>query len=124
MNEDDQLAQIRARLHTPRPELKARFGELYEQILAILQRHDPIGIGYLPDEYEPEVDTILLRLSEAHSLAALRRIIYEEFVWWFGSSEAASWEERLATSEAGLEENYEPIALEIWSVLQSYRGAE
>src|SRR5688572_5981665 len=102
MNDEEQLAQIRARLHTPSPELKVRFGELYEQILAILQRHDPIGIAELPGEYAPEVNTILLRLSEAHSVAALRRVIYEEFVWWFGSAEA-SWEERLADNEAGAE---------------------
>jgi hypothetical protein len=129
MSDEALLAQIRARDYTAlqevraaHQEVKARFGKLYEQFLAILQRHDPIGIAELPGEYGPEVNTILLRLSEAQSVAALRRVIYEEFVWWFSNAEATSWEERSGNNDAGSEEDYEPIAREIWDVLRNYRA--
>ena len=45
--------------------LRARYGSLYDEVLRILTKHDPIEIAELPDEYEPEVDTILPRLERA-----------------------------------------------------------
>jgi hypothetical protein len=36
-----------------------------------------------PDEYEPEVGTILPRLKTAHSVPDIRQIIREEFLRWF-----------------------------------------
>ena len=99
--------------------LKRKFGELYPEVLAIIQRHDPIGIAFVGDnEYDPELGTILLRLGDAHSEDDLRRIIYEEFVWWFSDYKLQTWQERLATTSAGTEEKYQEIAHEIWLLLQ------
>ena len=108
------LPQSAEQLNADRDRLRRRFGSLYSDILEILQHHDPIGIGFLPDEYEPEVDTILLRLDGVSSENELQRIIYEEFVWWFSNSEAQSWQEKLDDNDAGLESKYEGIAREIW----------
>jgi hypothetical protein len=95
--------------------IKNTFGSLYTGVLDILQRHDPIGVGLIAlDEYSPETDTIVLRLHEAKSVASLRRIIWEEFVWWFSNS--GDWEQKLADNDAGPEENYTEIAREIWDL--------
>src|SRR5258708_5710917 len=111
------LPNTAEQINADRDRIKRRFGHLYTDILEIIQRHDPIGIGYLPDEYEPEVDTILLRLESASSEGELRQIIHEEFIWWFSNSEAQSWQDRLDTHSAGAEEKYEGIASEIWPLL-------
>src|SRR4051794_16311052 len=80
--------------HADRDRLKRRFGGLYQEVFGILQRHDPIHIAlYSNDEYEPEVDTILLRLGQARSEDEVRRIVWEEFVWWFSWAGPQSWEE-------------------------------
>lgn len=74
----DKAKEIRAE----RERLKRTYGKLYDQVLEILFRHDPIGINFKDnkDEYSPEAGTILPRLKEAGSQAKLRRIIHEEFV--------------------------------------------
>jgi hypothetical protein len=109
-------------MHADRDRLKRRFGGLYQDVLAIIQRHDPIQIAFVADdEYEPEVDTILLRLGDAHSEDEIRRVVYEEFAWWFADSKAQSWQERLAGANdiAGSEEKYREIAHDIWLLLRS-----
>jgi hypothetical protein len=67
MNEADLIRQNRTRL-------KERYHLLYDEILDIVFRHDPIGINFETnaDEYEPEVGTILPRLKEAASPNDLR----------------------------------------------------
>lgn len=60
----------------------------------------------VPDEYEPEVDTILPRLKHARTPEELRRIIHTEFVKWFDAG------------TAGPEVNYDGISREIWAVWQ------
>ena len=74
-------------------------------IRGILRRCDPIGLirlGAPPDEYDPEVGTIMPRLEEATSQLELRRIVHEEFVAWFGAG------------TAGAVELYDRCAAEIW----------
>lgn len=47
--------------------LRRQYQGLYDEVLAILARHDPIGIVFGDeslDEYEPEVDMILPRLRD------------------------------------------------------------
>jgi hypothetical protein len=111
------LPSDREQLLAERDRVKRRFGPLYDGVLEILQRYNPTGIGIIAnDEYEPEVDTILLRLGEAHSLGECRHIIHEEFVWWFSDSAAESWEKRLMDNDAGPEEKYQGIAEEVWSL--------
>lgn len=100
-------SEIRAR----RTALRRRFGALYEEVLAIVTRHDPIGIADVPGEYEPEVGTILPRLQDVHSEPGLRNVVHEEFVRWFGAT------------VAGPEAGYDKVAREIWVALQRWRAA-
>lgn len=92
-----------------RQALKKKFGTLYDEVLAIITRHDPIGIADVPDKYEPEVETILPLLEQAQSKSELRRIVYQEFVHWFGAQ------------VAGPEPDYDKVAGEIWDAWQGRR---
>ena len=47
-----------------------------------------INVGY-PDEYEPEVRTILPRLPDCNSLSEVRQVVEEEFGRWFGPGETS-----------------------------------
>lgn len=96
---------------TRRTALKTRFGALYDEVLAIVSRHDPIGIADVPDEYEPEVDTILPHIENVHSVSEVRRVVHEEFVHWFGRQ------------VAGPQARYDKLAREIWDALQRWRAA-
>jgi hypothetical protein len=97
-----------------RRRLRAQYGTLYDDISAILFRHDPIGINFETntDEYEPEVGTILPRLREASCAADLSRIVHEEFLRWFNEDEIV-----------GSPAHYEKIVEEIWNAYQK-RSAE
>ncbi len=88
--------------------LKEEFGHLYDDVLSLLFRHDPIGInfGVNPDEYAPEVRTILPRLRACGSDHDVARVVYEEFTRWFG--------------DPGSLERYETIGAEIWQVWQRF----
>jgi hypothetical protein len=96
--------------------LRKQYQELFDFVRDVLNRHDPVGIGYTPDEYEPEVGTILPRLREAADVDALQRIVHEEFCVWF-SSGSGSREVQIANGEstAGPLSRYRGIAEEIWS---------
>lgn len=69
---------------------------------ALLFEVDPLDINYESntDEYRPEAETITLRRREASSLEGVHRIVYEEFMRWFG--------------EVGPPDRRERIANEIW----------
>ena len=93
-----------------RAELKHRYGLAYRQLSEILFTQDPIGIRFETntDEYEPEVDTILPRLRTCSDTAEVNRVVHEEFVRWFG------------TSEAGPSAKYQTIAKKIWAEVLPY----
>ena len=79
---------------------------LFEDILALLYRHDPVGlaeIGAPADEYWPEVEALLPRLREATSKDDLRRIIHSVFLQKFEAEETC-----------GPESAYESVSQEIW----------
>ena len=80
-----------------------------EQLETLLFRHDPIGINFEDntDEYRAEAQTITLRRAEATTQDGLRRIVYEEFVRWFGDN------------LAGPEGRYDAIARELWGAWSS-----
>ncbi|MBI4497972.1 MAG: hypothetical protein HY689_08755 [Chloroflexi bacterium] len=94
---------------------KAAYTELYDQVLAILCRHDPVGVSdsneESAEEYAPEVGTILSRLPQHGSVEEFRRIIHEEFVQWF------------SPQTAGPETSYQAIAYEVWAAWQRYQSA-
>ncbi len=84
------------------------YGEdIYQDIIKILWDHDPIRLHSSPrkHEYEPEARTITPRLLEASYEQELHKIIYEEFVRWFGSSVQS-------------EDDYIKIAHDIWQTWQ------
>ncbi len=93
-----------------RQKLKHEYGELYDEILEILFRNDPIGINFEinTDEYEPEVGTILPQLKEACSPGDLQKIIHQEFVRWFGAD------------IAGSRAKYARIAQEVWDAYKKH----
>jgi len=84
-----------------RVELKRAYGAAYARLSDILFREDPIGINFdeNTDEYEPEVDTILPRLRDAHSEEDVRGIVHEEFVKWFEASIAGPPEKYYVVAE-------------------------
>ncbi len=71
---------------------------------ALFFEADPIGINFESntDEYRPEAETVQLRKSEAGSVEDVRRIVYEEFIRWFGDD------------VVGTPEKYEQVARSIW----------
>ena len=72
-----------------RQHLKQAYGKFYTALTLLLADYDPMGLvrGGAPlNEYEPEVDAILLRLHEASSPSTLGHIIYETIVAYFGST--------------------------------------
>lgn len=67
--------------------LRQEYGWFHTSCVEILASSDPLGLvasGAPDDEYDIEVDVILLRMGEATSLDILSDIIYEEFIRCFG----------------------------------------
>jgi hypothetical protein len=92
--------------------VKAEYGQLFDDIAALLFRHGPVIINFETnrDEYEPEVRTILPRLRSCSSAEDVCRVVHEEFIGWF-SAESAEPQER-----------YAKIALEIWGHWQKFNA--
>jgi hypothetical protein len=93
-----------------RRRIRARYGELFDSVVALLFRHDPIGVNFgdniNPDEYEPEAETILPRLNRCSSSNDVLEAVHQEFVRWFGED------------TAGTQERYVQVAAEIWQLWQ------
>ena len=89
------------------------YGALFNEVAALLFRHDPVGINFDENtgEYESEVGTILPRLRTCNSADEVRRVVHEEFVRWFDSV------------TAGPESACTEIAAEIWNLWQRYGSA-
>ena len=96
-----------------RAALRARYGASYERLSAILFEEDPIGInfGNNSDEYEPEVDTILPRLSECQTVVEIRQVVHAELVRWFDGV------------DVGSPERYSRIAQRVLDELPEVTGA-
>jgi hypothetical protein len=84
-----------------RAALRQRYGTLFDKIAAILFEADPMGINFETntDEYEPEAETILLRLGQADTADDVARIVHEEFVRWFSVDDAGAAEAWRACSQ-------------------------
>lgn len=96
----------RDRILRERAALRAQFGTLLDDVLAVLFRDDPIGINYETntDEYDPEARAILPRLKECASEKDVARVVHEEFVHLFDAK------------IAGTMDRYEKVAAEIWQL--------
>jgi hypothetical protein len=106
--------QIKTRLtRWRRSYVKRRYANLFNEASAVLSKYDPIGINFEdnPDKYDPEVGTILPRLSGCHSSTGARKIVFEEFCKWFGPE------------TAGDEKRYGVIAEELWLLRSAHRGS-
>lgn len=86
-------------------ELQHVHGAAFTRLNDILFHEDPIRINFEvnPDEYEPEVETILPRLCSASSVEDVRKVVHEEFVKWF------------TVSLAGPPEKYQVISERVWN---------
>lgn len=86
-----------------------QYKALRAAITNAINRADPVGLldlGAPQDEYDPEVGTILPRLSTASSANDVLTIVHEEFVRWFG------------TDNAGPADAYREAAEEIWRIVR------
>lgn len=93
--------------------MKRRYGSLFEEVAAVLYRHDPVGLaatGAPEDEYEPEASTILPRLEHASSEREALWVVRDEFARWF------------SPEVAGPTERYEGAASEIWRLWSNAAG--
>ena len=102
---------IETNMNAEREQLKKQYGTLFDTVAALLFENDPMGINFgdNTDEYDPEVGTILPRLSRCHSQADTRKVVFEEFCRWFGPE------------ITGDEMRYDAIGAELWA-LWSTRG--
>ena len=72
-----------------------------------VHQHDTIGIAFVAeDKYDPEVGSILPRLKGAHNVDDVRRIVYEEFTYWFGFSSGIEDGTRSLRSILGYRQQY------------------
>jgi hypothetical protein len=96
--------QQKPHVEPDRGAIKQEFGALYTDVLALLFKADPIGINFKDnfDEYEPEVDTILPRLSSCANAGDVEKVVHQEFVRWFDRD------------TAGPQERYRAVARQIW----------
>ncbi len=96
----------RKKILETQPHFNAEFNELLNCVSALLFLYDPIHLNFdhNQDEYEPEAGAILPRLKNCHSVAAVRQVVYEEFVRSFDPH------------IAGPEPDYQPIAEKIWEL--------
>ena len=87
-----------------RSELRCKYGQLFDKVSSILFEADFQGINYETniDEYEPEVGTILPRLTQTKSVDDVALIVYEEFCKWLG------------VDETGSISQYSEVAEQIW----------
>jgi hypothetical protein len=91
--------------------MKSEYGQLFDDVAALLFRHDPSSINFETnrDEYEPEVRTILPRLRGCASEEDVCRVVHEEFVRWF------------SVESVGPQEHYAKISSEIWELWQRFK---
>lgn len=114
------MTKTREDILKERAQLQSQFGDLFSDVEKILFRHDPMDIAYVdhenvadnPDEYSPEVDTILPRLSSATSPEDVTDIVHEEFLTWFGAESVQS------------KASYEALSLEIWQAWQRFKNTQ
>jgi len=80
-----------------RSRIKERYPQLFQQVSAILFKHDPMGINYEDNtnEYEPEAGTIIGRLKDFSDYIEARKMIHEEFLRWFYDDEGVRYSLKL-----------------------------
>jgi len=89
-----------------RRRLRRKYRGLYDDVTRILYEHDPMHIGYVRDEYEPETAMILARLDACSSRRELAVAVRDVF------------REMFSPHMAGSPARYEAVAKDIWRAAQ------
>ncbi len=66
--------------------VKQRHSLLFNSLREIVNSHNPMSFGHLsdvPDEYDPEVEEILIRLKPNMNLQEIHDLVFEIFKKWF-----------------------------------------
>jgi hypothetical protein len=105
--------ESREEIREARRRLKERYRGLYDELLDIFFRHDPMQLGYETnrDEYDPEVMAILPRLERSATVSEVERIIREEFIRLFTSEDDNNDIDAL---------RLDAVAAEVWRTYQAY----
>ena len=98
-------------LRRRRSELRRRYRTLYDELEKLFYKHDPIGISFEPDEYDPEVELLLPRLSQVRTERELTNEIHAIFQHMF------------SPETAGPRKRYAPIARDTWELMQEQAEA-
>lgn len=89
-----------------------RYETLVATVKSAIDAADPVGLlelGSPSDEYAPELGTIVPRIAKAGSLAAVQRIVHEEFRRWFDRE------------SAGPSAAYSVLADRLWQAVLRFR---
>ncbi len=86
--------------------------DLFDAVSQILFLADPAGINFETntDEYDPEAETIVTGLPNAHSPEDVKALTHETFVQWFDAQ------------TAGSIDRYAAVATEIWNLWRHHLG--
>jgi hypothetical protein len=90
----------------------ARHDLLVRAVTRAIDEADPIGLlalGCPPDEYAPEVEAIVPRVSKASGPSEVRQIVHEEFVQSYGTGTP--------------EESFEALSQAIWDAVAEFRAS-
>ena len=100
-------------MNTNRDDPNGNNSALFASVSALLFEADPMRIACTnktnPEEYEPEVGTILPRLPDAASPQDVAAIVHEEFCHWFEGI-------------AGPIERYTAVAEKIWAAWCNFQN--
>ena len=64
----------------------------------IINENDPVGLLAMnapEDEYDPEINNILKKLTKNYTLEDIKKIVFEEFIKWFGKNTLKNCEQQL-----------------------------
>ena len=78
--------KYRQLLSREKRQLRAQYGELYDQVNELLYRFDPVGLrlyGVPADEYEGEAELILPRLRTCRSADEVEVVVRDVFTHMF-----------------------------------------
>jgi hypothetical protein len=94
-----------------RGEQRRRYGSLYDDLVSLLFRHDPISLDHETntDEYAPEVGALLPRLEGCTSVEDVAVALHRVFVDYFDAK------------LAGPKSLYDRIAPDVWDLWEMRR---
>lgn len=67
---------------------RSRYPGLYEAVYKVIERVDPVKLAFIPNEYDIEVNDIIINLTGCKSAEEVRDMVLKVFGFWFGESTA------------------------------------